>query len=142
MTCQRKTKTKIFGMKMSNLILTLLIANILLVPYFLFFFLFFNYYLFSLIFFTLQILGPSRSTLWLFHIPYLLPAPPAFPRMSPRLTYQHKSLYLSVVNRKENLILGRFRVRIDLQNHACLVSWNLVICKCLLVQMPFVQFPL
>ena len=39
--------------------------------------------IFYLIFFTVQILYPSQSTLWLFHIPYLLsPSPGGYPNLS------------------------------------------------------------
>jgi len=67
-------------MKMSTLILTLLLADILLFPDF------------------------HLKSLFTYHI-----------------TYQPKSLYLSVVNRKENLFLGRFRVRIGFAK-SCLLN--------------------
>lgn len=139
MTCQRKTKTKILAMKMSNLKLTLLIANILLFPYFLSF-LFFLLLLFFSLFLNSRVYSPPGppSNCSTSHAS----SPPSCAPSLPLLTYQHKSLYLSLVSRKENLFLGRLRVRIDLQNHACQMSWNLVVCKCLLVQMSFVQFPL
>jgi hypothetical protein len=50
----------------------------------LFLFLFFSFFLFNLLF-TVQILSLSQSTLWLFHIPYLLLLPVST-RMSPTPT--------------------------------------------------------
>lgn len=102
MTCQRKTKTKIFGMKMSNLILTLLIANILLVPYFLFFFFFLIIiYFLSFFFYTPDFRSLQVHPLTVPH-PLSPPCPPCLPKdvPTPYISAQ-KPVFISSEQKRE-----------------------------------------